>query len=95
MVSTLSIVPFCSIETIRVSVMCNFLHWKINHADLSFTLINFHSLLIDFSPTDMSDPICQLMEDIEGLCKRCYYLQKSNNDMYGKKSNSSFEGVHL
>jgi hypothetical protein len=33
----------------------------------------------------MTDPICQLMEDIEGLCKRCYHLQKSNNDMYGKK----------
>ncbi len=33
----------------------------------------------------MSDPICQLMEDIEGLCKRCYHLQKSNNDMYGMK----------
>jgi len=25
-----------------------------------------------------------LMEDIEDLCKRCYYLQKSNNEMYGK-----------
>ena len=34
----------------------------------------------------MSDPICQLMEDIEGLCKRCYHLQKSNNEMYGKKT---------
>ncbi len=33
----------------------------------------------------MNDPICQLMEDIEGLCKRCYHLQKSNNDMYGKE----------
>jgi hypothetical protein len=33
----------------------------------------------------MTDPICQLMEDIEGLCKRCYHLQKSNNDMYGKR----------
>ena len=32
----------------------------------------------------MTNPICQLMEDIEGLCKRCYHLQKSNNDMYGK-----------
>ncbi|CAF1007971.1 unnamed protein product [Adineta steineri] len=30
----------------------------------------------------MSDSTCQLMEDIEGLCKRCYHLQKSNNDMY-------------
>ena len=43
----------------------------------------------------MSNPICQLMEDIEGLCKRCYYLQKSNNDMYGKNGNSSFESIHL
>ncbi len=33
----------------------------------------------------MTDPICQLMEDIEGLCKRCYHLQKSNKDMYGKR----------
>ena len=33
----------------------------------------------------MTDPICQLMEDVEGLCKRCYHLQKSNNDMYGKR----------
>ncbi|CAF3964290.1 unnamed protein product [Rotaria sp. Silwood2] len=32
--------------------------------------------------TNMSDPICQLMDDIEGLCKRCYHLQKSNNEMY-------------
>ncbi|UJR23782.1 hypothetical protein I4U23_026759 [Adineta vaga] len=30
----------------------------------------------------MTDPICQLMEDVEGLCKRCYHLQKSNNEMY-------------
>ncbi|CAF1063754.1 unnamed protein product [Rotaria sordida] len=30
----------------------------------------------------MSDPICQLMDDIEALCKRCYHLQKSNNEMY-------------
>lgn len=37
----------------------------------------------------MSDPICQLMEDIENLCKRCYHLQKSNNDMYGKIFTSS------
>jgi hypothetical protein len=37
----------------------------------------------------MSDPICQLMEDIDGLCKRCYHLQKSNNDMYGKSIDSS------
>ncbi|CAF3784360.1 unnamed protein product [Rotaria sordida] len=32
--------------------------------------------------TNMSDPICQLMDDIEALCKRCYHLQKSNNEMY-------------
>ncbi|CAF1410388.1 unnamed protein product [Rotaria magnacalcarata] len=30
----------------------------------------------------MTNPLCELMEDVEGLCKRCYHLQKSNNDMY-------------
>lgn len=29
----------------------------------------------------MTDPICQVLEDIEGLLKRCYHLQKSNNEM--------------
>jgi hypothetical protein len=32
----------------------------------------------------MTNPICELMEGIDELCKRCYHLQKSNNDMYGK-----------
>lgn len=42
----------------------------------------------------MSDPICQLMEDIEGLCKRCYHLQKSNNEMYGTNEDFSLDDNH-
>ncbi len=48
--------------------------------------LSHHFFLFDFYiEINMSDPICQLMEDIEGLCKRCYHLQKSNKDMYGKR----------
>ncbi len=42
----------------------------------------------------MTDPICQLTEDIEGLCKRCYHLQKSNNDMYGREI-YSFDNMYI
>ncbi|CAF1617867.1 unnamed protein product [Adineta ricciae] len=43
----------------------------------------------------MTDPICQLMESIEDLCKRCYHLQKSNSDMYDYVKDDSELQEHI